>query len=181
MLEAFFDIIDMFATFSRKRTVSFQCIIIYQHFPWSPFHLINTSATWLRISFLANRLPCRKFHKEHFLSQKFFSRSNRTWDIGEKQNLGDQNLPQFIERPSWRVGTFQGNFPRLPRHIFTKSCFPQKIFFQMSLATRLLRNIFTSLHPYSKFSGWEKRVVTQGYSWEGKRIRITFINENEKF
>ncbi len=29
-----------------------------------------------------------KFHTEHFLSQKFFSWPNRTWDIKEKLNLG---------------------------------------------------------------------------------------------
>ncbi len=143
------------------------CIIIYQRFPLSRFHLIDTSATRFRFSFLAYWLPCRKFHEEYFLSQKFFYRSNRTWDIREKQNFGARTCHSSSSGSPEGWEHSEGSFPHLPRHIFTKSCF-SPMFFQMSLATRLCSIPMNSLFDF--FSDKKYCEVKTSFSWELEQV-----------
>ncbi len=94
-----------FAAFSlSKPTASFQSIIICQHFPRPPFHLIDTSSTWLQFSFLAYRIPCRKLYEEYFLSQKFNLRYSRKtafgWELSEvvSHTYPDTLNPAFLPK-----------------------------------------------------------------------------------
>ncbi len=73
LFKAFFDIIGMFAAFSRKVHLLRLILVHYNmSFPMITFSPDrHYSATWLQLNFLAYWIPCRKFHEKQFLSEKF--------------------------------------------------------------------------------------------------------------
>ncbi len=97
-------------------------------FPKITFSLIHTSATRLRVSFLAYRL-CRKFQEEHFLSQSF-SLGQIELEISEKNRiLGTRTCHSSSRGPaegwelSWVVSqtypdTFSQNSAPPPHYVF---------------------------------------------------------------
>ncbi len=121
LVEVFFVIIDILESVQRK--VNYCLILVHHNMPTFP---MITFFTWSTLvlpgySFL---FSLTGYHVGNFTRNIFLSRPNKTWDIGEKLNLGRQKVPQLIMQRSWRVGTFRCHFSLLPWHIFTKFCFP---------------------------------------------------------